>query len=203
MMKVVKQIMSTAHQAEEDAHLVMLAYRVMPRGPGRLSLAKTMTQHKFRALLPVKQHLPAYVEVSKEVMIQQKQKQAEYYYYTVQQLPELQQNQLVHTQLNPGQPTWQTVMITRTPTNRNSRAYPVKTSLSPVYQKQKVYPPSSGACQSRTNHTRGTCGTTCTMVDRALSPTWAPSVHTATTRITSPQPLQWVWVPQKLIEEIH
>ena len=59
MVKVVKQIMNNADQARDDAHLAMLAYRVTPRGPGKLSSAEVMTQCKFRALLLVKQHLSA------------------------------------------------------------------------------------------------------------------------------------------------
>ena len=59
MVKVMKQIMSKTDQAKEDAHLAMLAYQVTLRGPGNLSSAEAMTQHQFRALLPVKQHLSA------------------------------------------------------------------------------------------------------------------------------------------------
>ena len=47
MVKVMKQIMSKADQARKDAHLVMLAYRVTPRGPGKLSIAETMTLSNF------------------------------------------------------------------------------------------------------------------------------------------------------------
>ena len=59
MVKVMKQIMSKAEQAREDAHLAVLAYWVTLRGPGKLSQAGAMTQHKFRALLLVKEHLSA------------------------------------------------------------------------------------------------------------------------------------------------
>ena len=90
MVKIVKHVMSKAHQTKEGAHLVMLAYRVTPRGPGRLSPPESMNQCKFRALLPDKQHLSAHVEENSEVMIQQKQKQAECYDCTAQQLPVLQ-----------------------------------------------------------------------------------------------------------------
>ena len=71
-MKVVKQIMNRDHQARVDTHLAMLAYRVTPREPGRLSPAEAMTHCKFRALLPMKQHLSACVDENREVMIQQK-----------------------------------------------------------------------------------------------------------------------------------
>ena len=57
--KVIKQIMSKAHQAGEDVLLVMLAYRVTSRRPAKLSPAQAMTQCKFRALLLVKQDLSA------------------------------------------------------------------------------------------------------------------------------------------------
>ena len=119
MLKVMKQIMSKADQAREDAHLAMLAYRVTPRGPEKLSPAEAMTQYKFRALLPVKQHLSAWIDESREIMIQQKQRQVEYY----DCIAELQQNQSVHVQLDPGQPTWQRAVVTGTSTGRNSRAY--------------------------------------------------------------------------------
>ena len=54
-----KQIMSKAYHARKDTHLVMLAYRVTPRGPGKLSPVEAMSQCKFRALLLVKQNLSA------------------------------------------------------------------------------------------------------------------------------------------------
>ena len=82
----------------------MLAYLVTLRGPGKLSPPEARTQCKFRALLPVKQHLSAGVDKSREIMIQQKQRQTKYYDHTAQQLPGLQQNQSVHVQLDPGQP---------------------------------------------------------------------------------------------------
>ena len=53
MVMVMKQIMSKADQARKDAHLSMLAYQVTPNGPGKLSPFEAMTQHIFRALLPV------------------------------------------------------------------------------------------------------------------------------------------------------
>ena len=123
-----------------------------------------MTQHKFRALLPVKQHLYAHTEESREVMIQKKHKLAENYDHTAKQLPELQQNQTVFIQLDPGQPTWQRVMVHRTPTNRNPRAHQVQHQLQNlVCQKQNVNLPSSKTCQFRTNQTTGTSGTMHTM----------------------------------------
>ena len=72
MVRVVKQIMSKADQAREDAHQVMVAYRSSPKGPGKLSPSEAMTQHKFRALLLVKQHLSTWTDESKDTMIQQK-----------------------------------------------------------------------------------------------------------------------------------
>ena len=68
MVKVVKQIMSKADQAREDAHLAMLAYRVTPREPGKLSTAEVMTQCKFKALLPVMQYLSAQIDESREII---------------------------------------------------------------------------------------------------------------------------------------
>ena len=58
MVKFMKQIVRKADEAREDTYLVMLAYPVTMRGPRKLTPAEAMTQHKFRALLPVKQHLP-------------------------------------------------------------------------------------------------------------------------------------------------
>ena len=57
MVKITKEIMNRADQAGGDAHLAMLAYSVTQRGPGKLSPAEAMAQCKFRALLPIKQHL--------------------------------------------------------------------------------------------------------------------------------------------------
>ena len=49
--------MSKVDKAIEDVHLAMLAYKVTARGPGKISLAEAMTQHKFRTLLLVIQCL--------------------------------------------------------------------------------------------------------------------------------------------------
>ena len=106
----------------------MLAYRVTPRGCRKLSLAEAITQCKFRVLLLIKPYLYAPVDDSREVMSQQKQKQAEYYDHTAQQLPDLQQNQSFHLELVLGQPTRQRTLVTRMPTNRNPRAYHVQIS---------------------------------------------------------------------------
>ena len=43
----------------DSPHLAVLAYRVTQRGPGKISPAEAMTQYKFRALQPIKQHLSA------------------------------------------------------------------------------------------------------------------------------------------------
>ena len=101
MVKVVKQNMSKAEQSVEGPHLEILAYRVTPRGPGKLSPAEAITQHKFRALLPIKQHLSAQLTISREIMLQQKQQWAEHYNCTAQ-LQEFQQYQPVQVQLNLG-----------------------------------------------------------------------------------------------------
>ena len=76
-----KQTISRANQAGEDAHHAMLAYMVNPRGPGKLSPAEAMTEHKFRALLPIKQPLSTRLNVTREIMMQQRQRQAEHYDY--------------------------------------------------------------------------------------------------------------------------
>ena len=96
MVKVVKQIVIRSEQANEDAYIAVLAYRSRLRGPDKLSLAEAMTQDRLRALLPIREHLPARLEESREVMLQQKQKQAEYYSQAAWLLPELQQDQQVH-----------------------------------------------------------------------------------------------------------
>ena len=58
--------MSKAEQSGEDQHLAMLAYRVTPRGPEKLRPADAMTECKFRALLPIKQHLSAQLNTSRD-----------------------------------------------------------------------------------------------------------------------------------------
>ena len=68
--------MSKAEQSGEDLHCVMLAYRVTPRGPGKLSPAEVMTQHKLRALLSIKEHLSVQLTTGRESMLQQKQQQS-------------------------------------------------------------------------------------------------------------------------------
>ena len=156
---------------------------------------------KFRALLIVKQHLSAHIKESREVMIQQEQKQAEYYDHTAQQLPELQQNQSVCIHLDPEQPTWQRVMVTRTPTYRTPWAYQVQTSSEAGYIRNRMFicpgmePDSPGPTTPEVPVVLST-----PQMNRSLPPTQAPSVHTATPRTTLPQPQQLFWPPQRLIE---
>ena len=88
---IVKQTFSKAEQSGEDPHLVVLAHRVTPRGPGKLSHAEEMPKCKFKVLLPIKQHLAAQLNTSSEIMLQQKKQQAEHYSCTAQQLQEVQQ----------------------------------------------------------------------------------------------------------------
>ena len=73
MAKVMKQTMSSANQPGDGANLTMLAYGVSLRGPRKLSPAEAMTQHKFRALLLIKQHLSTQLNASRETMLQQRQ----------------------------------------------------------------------------------------------------------------------------------
>ena len=61
--------MSKAEDSGEDPHLAMLAYRVTPRGPQKLSPAEAMTQHKFRTLLPIMWHLSAQLTTTREIML--------------------------------------------------------------------------------------------------------------------------------------
>ena len=67
----------------------MLFCRVTQRGPGKLSPAEAMTLCKFRALLPIKQHLSAQLSTNAEIMLQQKQQQAVHYNCMKQELQEL------------------------------------------------------------------------------------------------------------------
>ena len=93
MVKFVKYTMSKTEQSGQDPDLVVLAYRVTPRGPHKLSPAEARTQQKYRALVPSKQHLSAQLATSREIMLQQKWQQTEHYNYTKQQLQKLQQEQ--------------------------------------------------------------------------------------------------------------
>ena len=85
------QTMSKVEQQGEDQDLALLAYRITPRVPERFGPAEAMTQHKFRALLSLKQHLSAKLTTGREIMLQHRQQQAEHYDQTACQLQELQQ----------------------------------------------------------------------------------------------------------------
>ena len=63
--------MSTAKETGEDPHFAMVVYGVTPRGPGKLSQAQVMTQHKFRVLIPIKQHLSPQLTTGRKIMFQQ------------------------------------------------------------------------------------------------------------------------------------
>ena len=49
--------MGKTEESGEDPHHGMLAYRVTPRGAGKLSPAEAKTQHIFKTLFPIKQQL--------------------------------------------------------------------------------------------------------------------------------------------------
>ena len=75
MVKIVKQTMGKAEHSGEDPYCTVLAYRVTPRGPEKLSPAEEMSEHKFKALLAIKQHLPAKLTTSRKITLQEKQQQ--------------------------------------------------------------------------------------------------------------------------------
>ena len=95
-----------------------------------------------------------------------------------QQLQELQQNQSVCIQLNPGQPTWQTSTVTRSPTKRITRAYKVETSSGDQCTRNRrfihpaVEPVSPGPATPEVP-----VALSILQKDRPLSPTQAPLVH--------------------------
>ena len=94
-------------------------------------------------------------------MIQQKQRQAEYYDCMAWQLPDLQQNQLVCVHLDPA------VSLAEShghwDTHRQKPQSLPDQLGSPVHEEQKVHHPSSSRPrQYRTNHARVTSDTTCT-----------------------------------------
>ena len=69
MAKFFKQTTSKLEQSWKDPHLTILAHRVTARGPRKLSPAEVMAQCKFRALLPIKQHLSAQLSTSRKIML--------------------------------------------------------------------------------------------------------------------------------------
>ena len=66
MVKIVQQTISKAEESGENLHPVILAYRVTPTGPVKLNSAETITQHTFRALSCIKQHLSAQLTTSRK-----------------------------------------------------------------------------------------------------------------------------------------
>ena len=57
MVKTMKQSMRKVEESGEDPHLFMMACRATPKGLGKLSPTEAIMQHKFRALLQIRQHL--------------------------------------------------------------------------------------------------------------------------------------------------
>lgn len=139
MVKIVKNTIRKAEESGEDPHLAMLAYRATPRGPNMPSPAEALTQRRFRALLPIKQQRTSKQETSREAMIQQKNKQAEYYNRTARPLPELQQHDLVRVQVDPREPVWRKATITQTPTDKGPRAYQVHTETGRTYTRNRRF----------------------------------------------------------------
>ena len=127
IVKIVKQTMSKVEQSGEHPHITVLTYRFTPRSPWKLSPAKAVTQHKFRALLLVKQHLSGQLTTSREIMLHKKKPQqlAEHYICRAHQLQEVQQYQCA---INSGQPIWQEATVTGMPTEKTAGAYQVQTN---------------------------------------------------------------------------
>ena len=124
MIKIVKQTMKKKTEwSKEEPHHAMLACRITRRGPGKLSPADTMTQHKFRALLLIKQHLSTQLTTRKEITLQQNKQQAKNYNCTSQQLWELQQYQPVWVYIDSGQQIMQKAAVIGTPKEKVPRAY--------------------------------------------------------------------------------
>ena len=71
----------------------MLMYRSTPIKPGQLSPEELLTQHKYRAILPIHQYLHPNLEKSREVQTAQKQTQANYYNLKAKLLQDLKQYQ--------------------------------------------------------------------------------------------------------------
>ena len=136
MVKIVKRTISKAEDSGLDPHLALLVYRTTPLKSGLLSPAEMMTQRKFNALLPVKQHLPVQLSVNRDTMIKQKQQQCNLYDRSAKPLSELQQDQLVRVQLNPQIPVWEPAKVIQTPMDKTPRSYTVETT-SGTYQRNR------------------------------------------------------------------
>ena len=176
VVKVMKQIMSKTDQGRQDAHHAILAYKVIPRGPGKLSLPETMTQCKFRA---------------------------EYCDHMAWQLPKLQQNQTVWIQLDPGQPAWQKATVTWKSTSKNPRAYHGQTSSVAHYTRKRKFIHQAAEPNSTEPAIPQLSATPLALpMERSVSPPRVPPVHAVTLRTTSPQPWLSAWMPQRLIEDM-
>ena len=133
MVKTAKNIMEKAEESGSDPHLAMLIYRSIPVRPGQLSPAELLNQRKYRALLPIHQHLHPNLEKSREAQIAQKQTQADYYNQKAKQLQDLKQYQNVCVQLDPNKPVWQKATVIQQPTDRSPRRYQVQTKSGAKY----------------------------------------------------------------------
>ena len=111
MVKVVKGIMEKAEESGSDPHLATLIYHATPIRPGQLSPGEMLSQRKYRALLPIHQHLHPNLEISREAQIAQKQDQRDDYDRTAKKLQDLQQFQSVRFQLDPKKPIWQKATV--------------------------------------------------------------------------------------------
>ena len=69
----------------------------------------------------------------------QKQQQTEYYNQTVQKVQELQQYWPVWVQIDPGQPVWQKLIVTGTPSKKSPRTYQVQARSGARYTKNRSF----------------------------------------------------------------
>ena len=196
--------MIRSDQANKDTHFVILAYRVTLRGSDKLILVKAMTQHKFRALLPIRQHLPVRLEESREFMLQQMQKQAGILQPGRTTIAKLQQGQKVCVQLDPWQPAWQWAKVMKMPTSRSPRADQVQTltQVLVLWETKGLYDHWWNPQVQGHWHYPAPVLPAMTLAAKSVLLPCATPVHMATPKMMSPRPWWRVWSHQRLVEEM-
>ena len=125
--------MRTAKIGPDLRLLAMLIYNATPIRPGQLSPGEMLSQRKYRALLPIHQHLHPNLEISREAQIAQKQDQRDDYDRTAKKLQDLQQFQSVRFQLDPKKPIWQKATVVQQPNESSPRRYEIQTESGARY----------------------------------------------------------------------
>ena len=139
MVDVAKGLISRALAAGTDPQLAMQAYRATPFQAHVPSPAEMFLGRKIRTGIPTRTLLTQKQQDIREVEINSKLRQQQYYDQHARENAELQQFQPVYVQLDPNKRSWQHATVIKTPSDKAPRTYLVQTSQGAQYERNRRF----------------------------------------------------------------